>query len=61
MNEILRSDESDTRKGTYLQEKFGIQSSSGRRKVKKVVDLIRRFQKGTQEGNGQFIHCSVKE
>lgn len=48
MNEILSSDGSEIQKNRDLGEKFGIRSSIGQRKVKKVVDLIRRFQKGTQ-------------
>ena len=48
MNEILSSDEREIQKSRDLGGKFGIRSSIGQRKVKKVVDLIRRFQKGTQ-------------
>ena len=48
MNEILSSDEREIQKSRDLRGKFGIRSSIGQRKVKKVVDLIRRFQKGTQ-------------
>ena len=53
MNEILRSDEREIQKSTDLREKFGIRSSIGQRKVKKVIDLIRRFQKGTQGSVGR--------